>query len=42
MYLSIHLSVWFVILVTLSIGGVCYFWGRRDERRDWVDRLGRR
>jgi len=30
------------VLVALVIGIVCYLLGRRAERREWMERLGRR
>ena len=41
MYLSMHISLWFVALAVFAVGAFCYFWGRSDELRQWVKRLGR-
>ncbi len=40
MYLSIHISLWFVLLVAVAVGITGYLWGRSDERRQWISRLG--
>ena len=42
MYLSVHISLWFIVLLIGGVGVFCYFWGRGDERRQWIDRLGRK
>jgi hypothetical protein len=42
MYVSLHISLWFVVLLVLSIGVICYLLGRRAERQEWIERLGRK
>ena len=41
MYLSVHISLWFVVLAVFLVGAFGYFWGRSDERREWMKRLGK-
>jgi membrane protein DedA with SNARE-associated domain len=42
MYVSLHISLWFVVFAAFLIAVVCYWLGRRAERREWMERLGRR
>jgi hypothetical protein len=42
MFLSIHIPLWFVVLTVGAVAVLGYLRGRSDERREWMERLGRR